>query len=155
MAHLPTISEGVTPNIIENIRTCLEDRASGGRIKRDRLAAIASKLGFEGSNKPWVGHVLALLCESLEASVINDTMTHGHGRYKKEWDKWRLGEGRPAWQNKKGEDTIRNFVYNLLIDDLIILKKGYRVDGGIQIKGLSVRGVCRKVKDDIGIVVIK
>ncbi len=125
-------------------------------MKRDRLAAIAANLGVEASNKPWVGHVLALLCESLEASVINDIMAHGHGRYKKEWDKWELGqEPRPPWQNRRGEDTIRNLVYDLLMNDLIVLYNGYEVDGGAPLKPLSVKGVCKKVKDEIGIVVIK
>jgi hypothetical protein len=124
-------------------------------MKRDRLAAIASKRDLEAGNKPWVGHVLALLSESLEASVIDEIMTQGHGRYKKEWDKWELGDGRPLWPNRKGEDRIRSLVYDLLMEDLIILYKGYEVDGGVPLKGLSVKGVCKKVKDEIGIVVIK
>jgi hypothetical protein len=156
MELLQAAAEGATPNIIPQIKACLEHSDLGGRTKRDRLAAIASNLGLEASNKPWVGHVLALLCESLDTSVINEIMTHGHGRYKKEWDKWKLGEGlRPPWQNKRGEDTIRTFVYELLMDDLIILYKGYEVDRGVRVKGLSVNRVCKKVKDEIGIVVIK
>jgi hypothetical protein len=35
-------------------------------MKRDRLAAIASSnLGLDATRKPWVGHNLALLSESL------------------------------------------------------------------------------------------
>ncbi|CZR64812.1 uncharacterized protein PAC_14711 [Phialocephala subalpina] len=164
MALLPTAAGRGTLNMIEQIKACLEDidhngtnrRHIGGRMKRERLAAIASsKLDLEASNKHWVGHALALLCESLEASVINEIMTQGHGRYKKEWDKWELAEGLPKWHNRRGEDRIRNLVYDLLMEDLIILYKGYEVDGGEQVKGLSVKGVCKKVKDEIGIVAIK
>jgi hypothetical protein len=125
----------------------------GGRMKRDRLAAIASNLGL--ASKPWIGHILALLSESLDTSVINQIMTEGPGRYQKEWDKWDLAEGRPAWENRRGEDKIRNFVYDLLMQDLIALYKGYEVDGGLRVSHLSISGVCKKVKDEIGLVVIK
>ena len=158
---LPSTVGGGAPNVIEQMRSCLEDpdgngvsrRHIGGRMKRDRLAAIASNLGL--ANKPWAGHILALLSESLDISVINKIMTEGPGRYQKEWDKWDLGEGRPAWENRRGEDKIRNFVYDLLIQDLIILYNGYEVDGGSRVSHLSVREVCKKVKDEIGLAVIK
>jgi hypothetical protein len=155
MAHLRTPPEAGLPYTIARIKQCLEDPHIGGRVKRDRLAAIASRPGSEVTNKPWVGHVLALLCESLEASVINEIMTSGPGRYKKEWDKWKLGEGLLQWLNKRGEDTIRNLVYDLLMHDLILLYQGQEVDGGVGTRSLSVKGVCKKVKDEIGIVVIK
>ena len=124
-------------------------------MKRDRLAAIASDSGLDATSKPWVGHILALLSESLDISVINKIMTEGPGRYQKEWDKWDLAEGRPSWENRRGEDKIRNLVYDLLMHDLIILYKGYEVGGGLQVSHLSVKEVCKKVKDEIGLVVIK
>ena len=58
-------------------------------------------------------------------------------------------------ENKSGEDTIRNLVDELLMDDLIILYKGCEVNGGARVKGLSIRDVCKKVEDEIGIVAIK
>jgi hypothetical protein len=159
MALLPTGAEGAMPSIIEQIKTCVGDRDIGGRSKRDRLATIASKFGLEETNKPWAGHVLALLCESLHTSVINEVMTRGPGslggRYKKEWDKWKLGDSRPQWENKRGEDAIRKFVYGLLMKDLITLYEGSQADCGVGAKGLSIEGVCKKVKEEIGIVVIK
>jgi hypothetical protein len=148
-----------TPTIIEQIKGCIAAPDMDGRIKRERLAAIALNLGLEATNKPWAGHVLALLCESLDASAINEIMTHGpgrsNGRYKKEWYKWELGDGRPQFPNKRGEDAIRNFVYALLIPDLIIIYEGYKGDDGVAVKGLSVKRVCKKVKEELGIVVIR
>ncbi len=116
-----------------------------GRGKRNRLAAIADESGVEARNRPWVGHVLALSCESLEKCAINDIMTNGHGIYKRQWDKWKLGEEPPPWQNRKGEDKIQDLVYDLLMKDLIKLYQS----------GLSVRRVKEKVKAEIGIVIIK
>jgi hypothetical protein len=46
-------------------------------------------------------------------------------------------------------------VYALLITDLIILYEGYKGDDGVGVKGLSVKGVCKKVKEELGIVVIR
>ncbi|KAE9376257.1 hypothetical protein N431DRAFT_367232, partial [Stipitochalara longipes BDJ] len=122
-----------------------------GQTKRDRLAAIASNL--EVGNKPWVGHVLALLCESLDTRVINDIMTHGPGIYKKQWDKWHLGE-RPEWQSRNGEETIRDLVYDLLMNDLTKFYTGYEARGA-RVEALSIKGVCEKVRHEIGIVVIR
>jgi hypothetical protein len=163
MAFPQTVGGGA-PKTIEQIRSCLEDpdengtsrRHIGGRMKRDRLAAIASSnLGLDATRKPWIGHILALLSESLDTSVINKIMTEGPGRYQKEWDKWDLAEGRPAWENRRGEDKIRTLVYDLLMHDLIILYEGYEVDGGLQVSRRSIKEVCKKVKDEIGLVVIK
>lgn len=156
----PQTGVGVaTPTIIQQIKGCIGALNMDGRLKRESLAAIALNLGLEATNKPWAGHVLALLCESFDAGAINEIMTHGpgryNGRYKKEWDKWKLGDGRPQFPNKRGEDHIRNFVYALLIPDLIIIYKGYKSDDGVDVKGLSVKGVCKKVKEELGIVVIR
>jgi hypothetical protein len=150
-------AEGATPTTIEQIKACLEDDDPDmcGRAKRERLAAIASGSGVKASNEPWVGHVLALSCESLEKRAINEIMTKGHGIYKRQWDKWKLGEGLPSWQNRRGEDTIQDLVYGVLMNDLIKLYEGYDGDGGVRVKGLSVRKVCEKVKAEIGIVIIK
>ena len=90
-------------------------------MKRERLAAIASNLGLDATSKSCVGHILALLSESLDTSAINKIMTEGPGRYQKEWDKWDLAEGLPAWEPRRGEDKIRTLVYDLLMHDLIIL----------------------------------
>jgi hypothetical protein len=152
MAFPPTRPEGATPTTIELIKACLEDTDICGRTRRLRLAAIAAELGIEASNKPWVGHVLALSCETLEKRSINDILTNGHGIYKKQWDKWKLGEDDPQWEGRKGEDKIQDLVYDLLIKDLIKLYQGCEIDG---VKGLSVRRVCEKVKAEIGIVIIK
>ena len=152
MAFPPTRPEGATPTTIELIKACLEDTDICGRTRRLRLAAIAAELGIEASNKPWVGHVLALTCETLEKRSINDILTNGHGIYKKQWDKWKLGEDDPQWEGRKGEDKIQDLVYDLLIKDLIKLYQGCEIDG---VKGLSVRRVCEKVKAEIGIVIIK
>ena len=160
MALLPAAG-GVTPNTIERIRSCLEDpddngasrRHIGGRMKRDRLAAIASNL--DTTSKPWVGHILALLSESLDTNAINKIMTEGPGRFQKEWDKWELSDALPAWENRRGEDRIRNLVYDLLMQDLVILYKGYEDGGGLPVSRLSIKDVCKKVKDEIGLVVIK
>jgi hypothetical protein len=159
MALPQTGAGATTPTIIEQIKACIGAPNMDGRIKRERLAAIALNLGLEATNKPWAGHVLALLCESFDAAAINEIMTHGpgryNGRYKKEWYKWKLGDGCPQFPNKRGEDAIRNFVYALLIPDLIIIYEGYKGDDGVGVKGLSVKGVCKKVKEELGIVVIR
>lgn len=161
MALQPTARRD-RPNIIEQIRSCFEDpdeagrsrRHIGGRSKRERLAAIASSMDCEATKKPWVGHILALLFEGLEISVVNKIMTEGPGRYQKEWDKWELGVLRPTWNNKRGEDRIRSLVYATLMQDLITLYEGYEV-GGVKFNRLSVREVCKKVKDELNLVVIK
>ena len=124
-------------------------------MRRHRLAAIATELGIEASDKPWVGHVLALSCESLEKRSINEILKNGHGIYKKQWDKWKLGEDDPQWEGRKGEDKIQDLVYSLLLKDLIKLYQGYEIDGGRKVKGLSVKGVCEKVRAETGIVIIK
>jgi hypothetical protein len=104
---LPQTGAGVAmPTIIEQIKGCIGAPNIDGRIKRERLAAIALNLGLEATNKPWAGHVLALLCESFDTGAINEIMTHGPGRYKKEWYKWKLGDGCPQFPNKRGEVAI-------------------------------------------------
>jgi hypothetical protein len=162
MALPPAVGVSM-PSTIEQIRYCLEDpdvngasrRHMGGQLKRDRLAAIAAHSNSEATIQPWAGHVLALLSESLDTKVINKILTEGPGRYQKEWDKWDLSQGRPAWDNRRGDIRILNFVYDLLIQDLIMLYKGYEVAGGRRVSRLSIRDVCMKVNEEIGLVVIK
>ena len=155
MALPPTRAEEATPITIELIKACRDDTDTCGRTRRHRLAAIAAELGIEASNKPWVEHVLTLSCETLEKRSINDILTNGHGIYKKQWDKWKLGEDDPQWESRKGEDKIQDLVYSLLLKGLIKLYQGYEIEGGGKVKGLSVRGVCEKVKTETGITIIK
>jgi hypothetical protein len=165
MALLPT-TEGGVPSTIERIKTCLEGfgvqgvsgRHSNGRMKREGLVAIAASLIPYANSNTWVGPVLALLSESLDTDVINSIMAEGPGRYQEEWRRWDLGSVRFAWEKKarkEGEDRIRNLAYDLLIQDLKILYSGYTDSNGSVIRRLGVGEVCKKVKADIGFIVIR
>ena len=116
-----------------------------------KLAEIASSVNRES----WAGPVLALLSESLEVNDISRMMAHEPDLHQAKWKKWGLGAVEYVWDQKQGEARIREFAFDLLMLDLVNIYNGYRDSSGVKHSCQSLGTVCRKIRTEIGIVVIK
>jgi len=116
-----------------------------------KLAEIASGVNRE----PWAGPVLALLSESLEVNDVNRMMAHDPNLHQAKWKKWGLEAVKYAWDPKQGEARIRDFAFNLLMQDLVNMYDGYHDSSGRKHSCKSLGTVCRTIRAEIGIAVIK
>jgi hypothetical protein len=141
------------PSAMERLKDCIRER--GQEDSSPEKLATLTDIAFKASPEPWRGILLALLCEGLEVYDINRMLSQVPDVQREKWQKWRLEEVRFPWDQKKGDKMIREFAFSLLMPDLINIYTGYTDSSGVTHSPEGIPGVCKTVKLETGITIIK